>query len=101
MAGGSLLRCTVLRNTLTWPRPTGEINKPKIGGEGGIRSHGTVTRTTVFEIIIQAQIGTGGKVNSRWFRPLIWTYFRASLVYWKRVRYRWLRAPDLNLHLDF
>ena len=44
----------------------------------GIRTHGTVTRTTVFETVSQAQIGTGGKVDSRW-----------------------LQARDLNLHLDF
>jgi hypothetical protein len=31
----------------------------------------------------------------------IWTYFLASPSYRSRVRYRWLRVPDLNLHLDF
>ena len=47
------------------------------GGEGGIRTHGTVTRTTVFETVVQAQIGTGGRVNSRW-----------------------LQVRDLNLQID-
>ena len=32
--------------------------------------------------------------------PRIWTYFRASRSYRNRVRYRWLRARDLNLHID-
>ena len=33
-------------------------------------------------------------------RPLIWTYFRAFRSWRSRVRYRWLRALDLNLHLS-
>jgi hypothetical protein len=29
--------------------------------------------------------------------PGIWTYFRGTRSQWTRVRYRWLRAQDLNL----
>jgi hypothetical protein len=39
-----------------------------IGGEGGIRTNGTVTHTTAFKTVVQAQIGTGGRVNSRWLQ---------------------------------
>ena len=36
--------------------------------KGGIRTHGTVTRTTVFETA-PSQMGIGGKVNCRWCSP--------------------------------
>ena len=36
------------------------------GGEGGIRTHGADNRTTAFETVLQAQIDTGGNLNSRW-----------------------------------
>ena len=49
-------------------RSTENICEQWVGGEGGIRTHGTLTRTTVFETVVQAQIGTGGRVNSRWLQ---------------------------------
>jgi hypothetical protein len=38
-----------------------------LNGEGGIRTHGTVTRTTVFETA-PSQTEIGGRVNSRWLQ---------------------------------
>src|SRR5262245_18520373 len=43
------------------------------GGEGRIRTHGTVTRTTVFETT-PSQIGIGGSVNSRWLQAPATTF---------------------------
>jgi hypothetical protein len=39
------------------------INNLIAGGEGGIRTHGTVTRTTVFETVPFDHSGTSPKAN--------------------------------------
>jgi hypothetical protein len=68
----------------------GEYLGALTGGVGGIRTHGTVTRTTVFETALphnEIVFGIGG------FESGIWTYFWASRSKWSRVRYRWLRVP--------
>jgi hypothetical protein len=56
------------------------INSLIAGGEGGIRTYGTVTRTTVFETA-PSHMGIGGRVNSRWLQALatnLQTCFRNS-----------------------
>ena len=55
---------------------TSPFKERRIWREGGIRTHGTVTRTTVFETAL-SQMGIGGRANSRW-----------------------LQAPDLELRAE-
>ena len=45
------------------------INNLIVGGEGGIRTHGTVTRTTVFETVPFDHSGTSPKARHS---PMVW-----------------------------
>ena len=70
-----------------------------IGGEGGIRTHGTVTRTTVFETVPFDHSGTSPKASTCGIGGRERTFI--VLVSWRQLEARPKQTATLRLTYRF